>query len=85
MFASPRAQEIDNDPLVLTHATRRRSWPRPPRRSTSRSRWRSYCWAFSGLELLEPGVVTCTKWRPEPGDPTADTDVYQFCGLARKP
>jgi hypothetical protein len=40
---------------------------------------------FEGLELLEPGVVTCTKWRPAPDDPTADTDVYQFCGLARKP
>jgi hypothetical protein len=39
---------------------------------------------FEGLELLEPGVVTCTKWRPEPGDPAAETDVYQFCGLARK-
>jgi hypothetical protein len=38
---------------------------------------------FEGLELLEPGVVTCTKWRPEPGDPAAETDVYQFCGLAR--
>jgi len=40
---------------------------------------------FEGLDLVEPGVVTCTKWRPEPGDPTAGTDVYQFCGLARKP
>jgi O-methyltransferase involved in polyketide biosynthesis len=40
---------------------------------------------FEGLDLLEPGVVTCTKWRPEPDDPTADTDVYQFGGLARKP
>ena len=40
---------------------------------------------FDGLELLDPGVVTCTRWRPTPGDPTADTDVYQFCGLARKP
>jgi O-methyltransferase involved in polyketide biosynthesis len=38
-----------------------------------------------GLELLEPGVVSCTKWRPEPGDPTATTDVYQFCAVARKP
>ena len=40
---------------------------------------------FEGLELVDPGVVTCTKWRPEPGDPAAGTDVYQFCGLARKP
>ena len=39
---------------------------------------------FEGLDLLEPGVVTCTKWRPEPGDATATVDVYQFCGLARK-
>jgi hypothetical protein len=39
---------------------------------------------FEGLDLLEPGVVSCTKWRPDPGDPTAGTDVYQFCGLARK-
>jgi S-adenosyl methyltransferase len=39
---------------------------------------------FDGLEILDPGVVTCTKWRPEPGDTTAEIDVYQFCGLARK-
>jgi hypothetical protein len=37
-----------------------------------------------GLDLLEQGVVTCTKWRPDPDDPNADTDVYQFSGLARK-
>jgi hypothetical protein len=37
-----------------------------------------------GLDLLEPGVVTRTKWRPDPDDPNADTDVYQFWGLARK-
>jgi hypothetical protein len=48
------------------------------RRKADMLRW------FEGLDLLEPGVVTCTKWRPEPGDPTADTGVYQFCGLARK-
>jgi S-adenosyl methyltransferase len=51
---------------------------------TLRSRAAMLRW-FEGLELVDPGVVTCTKWRPEPGDPTAETDVYQFCGLARKP
>jgi O-methyltransferase involved in polyketide biosynthesis len=40
---------------------------------------------FAGLDLLEPGIVGCTKWRPEPGDRTAEIDVYQSCGLARKP
>jgi hypothetical protein len=38
-----------------------------------------------GLEILPPGVVTCTRWRPDRDDPTADTDVYQFCAVARKP
>jgi O-methyltransferase involved in polyketide biosynthesis len=51
---------------------------------TLRSKAQMLRW-FEGVDLLEPGIVTCTKWRPEPGDPTAGTDVYQFCGLARKP
>jgi O-methyltransferase involved in polyketide biosynthesis len=38
---------------------------------------------FAGLELLEPGVVSCSRWRPGPGDP--DIDVNQYCGVARKP
>jgi O-methyltransferase involved in polyketide biosynthesis len=53
---------------------------RPPITLRSRAALLQY---FEGLELLEPGVVTCTKWRPDPDDPAADTDVYQFCGLAR--
>ncbi len=38
---------------------------------------------FDGLELLAPGVVPCSRWRPEPDDP--DIDVNQYCGVARKP
>ncbi|TMR40264.1 SAM-dependent methyltransferase [Actinomadura geliboluensis] len=40
---------------------------------------------FQGLELVAPGVVSCTRWKPEAtpfGEP-AETD--QFCGVARKP
>ena len=37
---------------------------------------------FDGLELLTPGVVPCSRWRPEQGDP--DIDVNQYCGVARK-
>jgi O-methyltransferase involved in polyketide biosynthesis len=37
---------------------------------------------FDGLELLAPGVVPCSRWRPGPGDP--DIDVNQYCGVARK-
>jgi O-methyltransferase involved in polyketide biosynthesis len=38
---------------------------------------------FDGLDLLPPGVVSCSRWRPEPGDP--DIDVNQYGGVARKP
>jgi S-adenosyl methyltransferase len=37
---------------------------------------------FDGLELLEPGVVPCSRWRPDPDTP--DMDVNQYCGLGRK-
>ncbi|WP_433227259.1 SAM-dependent methyltransferase [Actinomadura formosensis] len=40
---------------------------------------------FDGLELLEPGVVPVSRWRPEPspfGEPPA---VDAFCGVARVP
>jgi O-methyltransferase involved in polyketide biosynthesis len=38
---------------------------------------------FDGLELLEPGVVSCSRWRPGPGE--KNIDVNQYCGVARKP
>jgi O-methyltransferase involved in polyketide biosynthesis len=38
---------------------------------------------FDGLELLEPGVVPCSRWRPDPGDP--DIDVNQYAGVGYKP
>ncbi|MFB4315290.1 SAM-dependent methyltransferase [Actinomadura sp. 21ATH] len=41
---------------------------------------------FDGLDLLEPGVVSVSRWRPEPtpfgGEPA---EVDAFCGVARKP
>ena len=41
---------------------------------------------FDGLELLEPGVVSCSRWRPDisplGGQPP---EVDEFCGVARKP
>ncbi|TQE35149.1 SAM-dependent methyltransferase [Streptomyces ipomoeae] len=46
---------------------------------------------FDGLDLLEPGVVSCTRWRPEPtGDsPPGETrepeEVAMYCGVGGKP
>ncbi|WP_031161510.1 SAM-dependent methyltransferase [Streptomyces durhamensis] len=39
---------------------------------------------FDGLELIEPGVVPVTQWRPEPGSPTPEV-IAEHGGLARKP
>jgi O-methyltransferase involved in polyketide biosynthesis len=39
---------------------------------------------FDGLDLLPPGVVSCSLWRPSPsGGPPEPVD--EFCGVARKP
>jgi hypothetical protein len=39
---------------------------------------------FDGLELLEPGVVSTSRWRPDPAEsPGPETD--EFCGVGRKP
>ena len=40
---------------------------------------------FDGLELVEPGVVSTSRWRPEPspwGDPV---EIPDYAGVARKP
>lgn len=39
---------------------------------------------FEGLELLEPGLVTCSRWRPEE-DEAGLVDVAHWAGVARKP
>jgi hypothetical protein len=40
---------------------------------------------FTGLDLLEPGVVTCTSWRPDPEHTGITDKVSEFAGVARKP
>ncbi|QBI53529.1 SAM-dependent methyltransferase [Streptomonospora litoralis] len=41
---------------------------------------------FDGLEVLEPGLVSTSRWRPEPtADGAAPPEVDAFCAVARKP
>jgi hypothetical protein len=42
---------------------------------------------FHGLEILEPGVVSTPRWRPDVADigGTTTRDVDQFCAVGRKP
>jgi S-adenosyl methyltransferase len=42
---------------------------------------------FDGLELIEPGVVSCPRWRPDPAGPSGGlpAEVDAFGGVGRKP
>jgi hypothetical protein len=41
---------------------------------------------FDGLELLQPGIVSTTRWRPGHPDIGGEArEVDQFCGVGRKP
>ena len=150
--ADPPVRRVLSPTWTRTCATRRRSSPRPPRRWTSASRWRSCSWAsciirrsgrsvrhrpqagagharqaatwryvtsprkftpnwpsghwalnerqldaplvlrdhaqvtsfFEGLELLEPGVVQLSKWRPRSEVESAAAAAL-WGGVARKP
>jgi len=38
---------------------------------------------FDGMELLDPGVVSCSFWRPDPVQLGTPAEVYLFGGVGR--
>src|SRR5215204_3006236 len=40
---------------------------------------------FAGLELVEPGVVSCPRWRPDRADAGPPEELDAFGGVGRKP
>jgi hypothetical protein len=40
---------------------------------------------FDGLDMLEPGLVTSTQWRPDSFDLGVSQEVDQVAGIGRKP
>ena len=40
---------------------------------------------FDRLELLEPGVVSCSLWRPDASDVGTRVVVHQYGGVRQKP
>ncbi|GAB7036754.1 MULTISPECIES: SAM-dependent methyltransferase [Catenuloplanes] len=69
--------EIHGEPMlrVMRETTERGGTPIRARTKAELERF------FDGLELLEPGVVTCSRWRPEPG--SGEPEVYLFGGVGR--
>ncbi|MCT2594553.1 SAM-dependent methyltransferase [Streptomyces sp. N2-109] len=39
---------------------------------------------FEGMEVVDPGVVSCTRWRPESGPWGEPEEVDAFCAVGRK-
>ena len=39
---------------------------------------------FVGLELIDPGIVSCPEWRPEQRDARSVRKMDEFCALGRK-
>ena len=81
---------VDNDPLVLVHARAlltnltaegAADYLDADLRDPDTILERAF---FDGLELLEPGVVSCSRWRPETTGGGLPDEVAQFCGVARK-
>jgi S-adenosyl methyltransferase len=53
-----------------------------PVRARSRAEIARY---FDGLDLLDPGIVTCSRWRPEPTAWHPAPTVMAYGGVGRKP
>ncbi|MFY1689750.1 SAM-dependent methyltransferase [Plantactinospora sp. WMMB782] len=69
--------EIHGEPMlrVMRETTERGGTPIRARTKTELERF------FDGLELLEPGVVTCSRWRADPE--SDEPEVYLFGGVGR--
>ncbi|GID30379.1 SAM-dependent methyltransferase [Paractinoplanes brasiliensis] len=69
--------EIHGEPMlrVMRETTERGGTPIRARTKTELERF------FDGLDLLEPGVVTCSRWRPDPE--SDEPEVYLFGGVGR--
>jgi S-adenosyl methyltransferase len=40
---------------------------------------------FDGLDIVEPGVVSVTRWKPDTGSENPPHEIDQFCAVGRKP
>jgi O-methyltransferase involved in polyketide biosynthesis len=83
--------------LALTHATLEIGGP-PAAQAEAQQVWnekatetmtprnrREITRFFDGLELLEPGVVSMSRWRPEATPWGEPREVAGYCGVGRKP
>jgi O-methyltransferase involved in polyketide biosynthesis len=76
---------LGDEPTIAANAAMNQMWnessptPITPRGKEEVARF------FRGLELVEPGLVSMSRWRPEPSRWGEPVDVMGFGGVARKP
>jgi S-adenosyl methyltransferase len=81
-FAISHAGGNANRPDVLGQATETYSRTVSPMKLRSPEQLREM---LVGLELVEPGVVHCPEWRPDPGAAKETRPLPQICAVGRKP
>jgi SAM-dependent methyltransferase len=74
---------IENDDKVLGESERRLNEGMGGKVTQTRRTPESIASFFEGLEMVEPGLVTLSRWRPGPDEPDQYTPTR--CGVARKP
>jgi SAM-dependent methyltransferase len=74
---------IENDDKVLGESERRMNEGMGGRITQTRRTPQAIASFFEGLEMIEPGLVTLSRWRPGPDEP--DQYIPTRCGVARKP
>ena len=74
---------IDNGDETLGESERRMNEGMGGKITQTRRTPQSIASFFDGLEMVEPGLVTLSRWRPGPDEP--DHYIPVRCGVARKP
>ena len=74
------ASDIDAE-KVAAGASRYNAQVKTPQTRRTREQTARF---FEGLELLEPGVVQCHRWHPDPDATGLDENVSAWAGVARK-
>ncbi|MGH3922665.1 MAG: SAM-dependent methyltransferase [Pseudonocardiaceae bacterium] len=81
VLSDPSTDGFDGDVTLKACQRWNESGGTPPVMVRSRQELARF---FQGLELLEPGLVPCPQWRPDPIDIGAPVEVNGFCGVGRK-
>jgi len=75
-------ERVDGDPVSAEGSARYNQVVATPMVRRSRDEIAHF---FEGLEILEPGFVHMTRWRPDPGDPLPEKYSPALAVVGRKP